>query len=346
MLLAKNYGGKMAKEYCSIGVDLGGTKIAVALVDGKGRIGELHKYATDVEGGPDAITRQIVAGVKELQRSRGSGGSDTDPADFSAGPVIGVGVGVAGQIQADSGLVHFAPNLDWREVPLKADLEKALDLPVVVTNDVRAITWGEWLFGAGKGVDDLICMFVGTGIGGGVVAGGKMLAGSSNTAGEIGHITIDMHGPLCTCGNRGCLEVFAGGWAIGARAQNIARTHPEEAKMLLQLADNKRENLTAEIVATAYHKSDPVALHLVGEATEALAAGMVSLINTFNPRLIILGGGVIDGLPEIIDQLDAKVRWRCLSAAATRLGIVAARLGGEAGVVGAAALAAREAQRT
>ncbi len=330
----------MATEYSSIGVDLGGTKIAVALVDAKGQIDTLHKYATDVDGGPEAITSQIVAGVRELRGSSGSAGS----ANSSSGLVIGVGVGVAGQIEAGSGLVHFAPNLDWHEVPLKAELEKALSLPVVVTNDVRAITWGEWLFGAGKGVDDLICMFVGTGIGGGVVAGGRMLAGSSNTAGEIGHISIDMHGPLCTCGNRGCMEVFAGGWAIAARAQNIARTHPQEANLLLQLAENNRDNLTAEIVAEAYHQNDPLALHLVGEVVEALVAGTVSLINTFNPRLIILGGGVIDGLPEIIDQVDAKVRWRCLRAAAQHLRIVAARLGGEAGVVGAAALAAREAQ--
>ena len=253
-----------------------------------------------------------------------------------------MGVGVAGQIEAGAGLVHFAPNLDWHEVPLKAELEKALGLPVVVTNDVRAITWGEWLFGAGKGVDDLICMFVGTGIGGGVIAGGRMLAGSSNTAGEIGHLCIDMHGPLCTCGNRGCLEVFAGGWAIAARAQNIARTHPPEAELLLQLADNQLDDITAEIVAEAYYRGDPLALHLIGEAVEALVAGMVSLINTFNPRLIILGGGIIDGLPEIIDQVDAKVRWRCLSVAAANLRIVASRLGGKAGVVGAAALAARE----
>ena len=332
----------MATEYFSIGVDLGGTKIAVALVDARGQIGKLKKYATDVHGGPDAITGQIVAGVRELLESSISAGSASGTANTSAVPVVGVGVGVAGQIEAGSGIVHFAPNLDWHEVPLKAELEKALGLPVVVTNDVRAITWGEWLFGAGKGVDDLICMFVGTGIGGGVVAGGRMLAGSSNTAGEVGHICIDMDGPLCTCGNRGCLEVFAGGWAIAARAQNIARTHPREAKLLLQLADNELADITAEIVAEASYKNDPLAQHLVGEAVEALVAGMVSLINTFNPRLIVLGGGVIDGMPEIINQVDTKVRWRCLSAAAENLRIVASVLGGEAGVVGAAALVARE----
>ena len=320
----------------SIGVDLGGTKIAIALVDTEGGIKKYSKCSTDVDGGPEAITRQIITGVGELlEDSRTDFGRSEEI-------VAGVGVGVAGQIEAGSGIVHFAPNLDWHEVPLQADLQQALELPVVVTNDVRAITWGEWLFGAGRGYDDLICMFIGTGIGGGVVAEGKMLNGTSNTAGEIGHLCINMHGPLCTCGSRGCLEVFAGGWAIAARAQNTARTHPEQAQLLLNLVDRKVEDITAEIVAEGYHKKDQLAIQLVEEAVEALVAGTVSLINIFNPGLFILGGGVIDGLPEIVQLVDARVRWRCLSAAGKPLRVVLAELGSEAGVIGAAALAARE----
>lgn len=320
----------------SIGVDLGGTKIAVALVDAEGRIKKSSRCATDVEGGPEAITRQIISSVGQLLADSRAGFGRSELT------VAGIGVGVAGQIEAGSGMVHFAPNLDWHEVPLQADLQKALGLPVVVTNDVRAIAWGEWLFGAGRGYDDLICMFVGTGIGGGVVAGGKMLNGASNTAGEIGHLCIHMHGPLCTCGSRGCLEVFAGGWAIAARAQNIARTHPEQAQLLLDLVHRKVENITAEIVAEGYHKKDQLAIQLVEEVVEALVAGMVSLINIFNPGLFILGGGVIDGLPVIVQLVDARVRWRCLSAAGKLLRVVPAELGGKAGVIGAAALAARE----
>lgn len=328
----------MATNDYSIGVDLGGTKIAMALVDSEGRIEKSLLYSTNVDGGPDGVTRQITAGVQDLLDLSTILGAEKT----STGSVIGVGVGIAGQIEADSGVVHFAPNLDWHQVPLKADLEKALNLPVVVINDVRAITWGEWLYGAGRGYDDLICMYVGTGVGGGVVSGGRMLAGSSNTAGEIGHIAIDLHGPLCTCGNRGCLEVFAGGWAIAARAVNIARTHPEQAELLLGLVENQRDELIAEIVAQGYLQGDQLSQHLINEVVEAMVAGLVSLINTFNPRLIILGGGVIDGLPEIIAQVDAKVRWRCLTAAGKHLRIVAAELGEKAGVVGTAALAARE----
>jgi glucokinase len=135
-----------------------------------------------------------------------------------ASPPVG-GSGSAGQIDPEHGMVRFAPNLGWHNVPFQSDLAGALGLPVVVTNDVRAATWGEWLHGAGKGCNDLVCLFIGTGIGGGVVSGGKMLSGCSNTAGEVGHMIINLHGPPCSCGSRGCFEALAGGWAIARQAR-------------------------------------------------------------------------------------------------------------------------------
>ncbi len=252
---------------------------------------------------------------------------------------VGVGVGVAGQIKSENGEVRFAPNLDWHDVPLQAELQAALDLPVAVTNDVRAITWGEWRFGAGKGCDNLICMFVGTGVGGGMVTGGKMVAGCSNTAGEIGHIVVDMHGPVCNCGNRGCLEILAGGLAIGKRAQAIARTHAEQAAALLRLVNGRHEDISAETVAEAFHQGDPLAGDLVNEVMEALVAGAVTLVHCFNPCLFILGGGVIDGIPEVVELVDRRIRQQCLTAATENLRVVKAELADEAGVIGAAALA-------
>ena len=194
------------QDLWAIGVDLGGTKVEVAQVDSAGQVRQRLRRPTDVRDGPAAVEAEIVAAVRELRQAVDA-------------PPIGVGVGVAGQIEAASGAVRFAPNLGWHDVPLQADLQQALGLPVAVTNDVRAATWGEWLHGAGQGCDDLVCLFVGTGIGGGVVSGGRMLTGGSNTAGELGHMTIDLHGPPCHCGNRGCLEALAGGWAIARRAQ-------------------------------------------------------------------------------------------------------------------------------
>ncbi|MBE0617241.1 MAG: ROK family protein, partial [Proteobacteria bacterium] len=179
----------MVRASLAVGVDLGGTKVAVGLVDADGGLVRRTRRTTDVQAGPEAITAQIAAAVKELRAVAGP-----DP--------ICVGVGVAGQVEPDSGRVRFAPNLKWQDVPLGRLLREALGLPVAVTNDVRAATWGEWLHGAGQGCDHLVCVFVGTGIGGGVVTHGRVLEGYAKAAGELGHMTVALGGPECTCGNR------------------------------------------------------------------------------------------------------------------------------------------------
>lgn len=248
-------------------------------------------------------------------------------------------MGVAGQIEAGSGMVHFAPNLDWHEVPFQAQLSSACKLPVIITNDVRAVTWGEWLFGAGRGCNDLICVFVGTGIGGGIVVNGKILNGCSNTAGEIGHLTVDLHGPRCTCGNYGCMEALAGGWGIARQARQAVSDNPAAGAKLLQLAGGEQDEITARMVADAHKRGDALAGNLLQEAGEALIAGMVSLVNAFNPCRLILGGGVITGLPELIDRVRRGVRHQALAAATSKLEVHTARLGDDAGVIGAAALA-------
>ena len=211
-------------------------------------------------------------------------------------------------------MVRFAPNLKWREVALGDRLHQALDLPVVVANDVRAATWGEWLHGAGQGAEDLICLFIGTGIGGGVVSGGRMLSGCSNTAGELGHITVDMNGPRCTCGNRGCLEALAGGWAIARRAREAIQADPAAGKALLQAAGLKEpvalEAIDTKVVAAAARAQDPMARLLVDEVARALIAGTVGLVNAFNPCRLILGGGVMQGLPELLDRIATGIRTR------------------------------------
>lgn len=312
-------------EKWAIGADLGGTKVEVAQVDTFGRLHRRLVRATQVKDGPAAVEAEIVAAVCELQEGMVS-------------PPSGLGVGVAGQVESDSGLVHFAPNLNWHDVPLQADLQQTLGLPVMVTNDVRAATWGEWLYGAGQDCDDLVCLFVGTGIGGGVVSGGRMLSGCSNTAGELGHITIDQHGPACHCGNRGCLEALASGWAIARRAQEFIATGLPISVPLLKLAGGQPEMVTARIVAQAAQVGDPLAQELVDEVAQALIAGAVSLVNAFNPCRLILGGGVIEGLPELVERVEQGVRQHALAAATAPLQIVPAHLHNDAGVIGGAAL--------
>jgi glucokinase len=318
----------MTKRLWAVGVDLGGTKVEVALVDAMGHLERRLRRPTDVKDGPEAVKAEIVDAVRELEE--GAGSSPT-----------GVGVGVAGQIEANSGVVRFAPNLDWHDVPLQADLGKALGLPVAVTNDVRAAAWGEWLYGAGRGCDDLVCLFVGTGIGGGVVSGGRMLSGCSNTAGELGHMVVDLSGPTCHCGNRGCLEALAGGWAIAQRAREIVVAEREKGARLLKMAGGQPEALTAEIVAEAARQGDPSAQAIMNQAAEALVAGAIGLVNAFNPCCLILGGGVMEGLPEWIIRIEKGVRQRALAAAQVSLQVLPAQLQSDAGVVGAAALAIR-----
>jgi glucokinase len=316
-----------------MGVDLGGTKVEVARVHAAGTLIERLRRPTDVKDGVDAVEDEIVAAVRELEERAGS-----SPA--------GIGIGVAGQIEQDSGIVRFAPNLEWHDVPLQSDLSRALRLPVVVANDVRAATWGEWLHGAGQGCDDLICLFIGTGIGGGIVSGGQMLSGCSNTAGELGHIPIDLHGPECHCGNRGCLEAHAGGWAIARRAREAIAGKPEAGARLLEMAGGRPDDVTAQIVAEAAHQGDPLAQKLVDEVAEALIAGATGLVNAFNPCRLILGGGVMEGMPELLDRIDGGVRQRALAAARDPLQVLPAQLHNDAGVVGAAALALRANTKT
>jgi glucokinase len=310
---------------------LGGTKVEVAVVDAGGNILQRLKQPTHVETGPDRIMAAIAKMVQQLQNQ----GPKTPPA--------GVGVGIAGQITAATGVVRFAPNLKWREVPFRDRLQTALTLPVVVTNDVRAATWGEWRHGAGQGAPDLICLFIGTGIGGGVVSGGRMLEGCTNTAGELGHITTDINGPPCTCGHRGCLEALAGGWAIARRARQAILDAPAAGQAFLQAAGLKEpvapEDVNARVVAAAAQAHDPLARLLVDEVARALIAGTVSLVNAFNPCRLILGGGVMQGLPELIGRVEAGIRRAALNTATEGLEVLPARLKGDAGVVGAATLA-------
>ena len=172
----------MGDERWAAGVDLGGTKIQIIQVNALGTLGERIRCPTEIDGGAEAIEREIVNAIEALKVKVGS-------------PPMGIGVGLAGQIEPQSGFVFFAPNLKWKDVPFQHNLLRSLGIPVIVTNDVRAATWGEWLYGAGKGCSDLLCIFVGTGVGGGIVTHNQIVSGNSNTAGEVGHMIVKIDGP-------------------------------------------------------------------------------------------------------------------------------------------------------
>ena len=312
-----------------IGVDLGGSKVEATLVDRHGTVLGGSRRPTSPERGPHGILADLVACLAEHCLAS------------AERPVLGAGVGVAGQVDPATGTVLHAPNLKWNDFPLKALLEEAIDLPVFVINDVQAATYGEWTCGAGRGAEDIVCLFVGTGIGGGVVSHGSLILGCGGTAGELGHTTIDWHGPQCTCRNRGCLEAFAAGWAIARRARDVVTEQPDEGRRLIALADGAIGNLTAKVVAQAARDGDPLAARLVRETGEALGVGVASIANAFNPCMVILGGGVIEGMPELVGMAEAEARRRALAAALHSLEVVKAGLGKHAGTVGAATWARR-----
>jgi glucokinase len=250
-----------------------------------------------------------------------------------------MGIGVAGQIDSTAGTVRKSPNLPcWHDIPLGTRLAGALDIPVAVNNDVRVITWGEWKHGAGQGVDDLVCLFVGTGVGGGIISHGRILEGCNNTAGELGHITVVAAGRKCHCPNEGCLEAYTGGWAIAERTQDSIKANPQAGETLLNLAGDISK-VSSITLSRAYSCGDPLAQRIVKDTAKYLAAGVVSIVNSFNPCLIILGGSVILGLPDLVAAVEKRVRQYALQTATAGLRITTAALGNKAGVIGAAALA-------
>jgi len=310
----------------TLGIDIGGTKIDSALIDSSGNILASHYKLIDDDKSPPKVILDLIESINACQQMSGV-------------KVSAIGLAVAGQIDRVEGVVRYSPNLPaWQNVPLRRELENIFNIPVTVNNDVRTITWGEWKYGAGQGINDLVCLFVGTGIGGGVVSNGKLLEGCTNTAGELGHITVVAGGRKCSCPNEGCLEAYAGGWAIAERARDAVRANPEAGKTILSIAGNI-EKITSITVSQAYRKADPLAQRLVKDTARYLAAGIVSIVNAFNPCLIIIGGGVIQGLPELVDLARSKIMSQALQTPRENLRITLPALGNKAGVIGAAALA-------
>lgn len=313
----------MTKGSQAIGIDLGGTKIKAALVSTEGKLGEERHLASRAERGPKAIIDDIIGMVREL-----------DPDGQ-----LPIGIGVAGQVDRKTGAVLFGPNLKWWDVPLRAQMEQSLHQPVTVLNDVRAHTWGEWLYGAGVGCEDLVCLFIGTGVGGGVVSGGQIVYGATNTAGELGHMVIDPSGPVCGCGNKGCLEAWVSGINLEKQALELVRRYPSAGKVILQFAGNDPEKIDAKTVEKAYVAGDPLAQTLLESATQALILGAVNIVHAYNPKRLILGGGIIKGFPHLIARVREGVKQHALRAASAQLEVIEATLGNDAGIIGAAAVA-------
>ncbi|MCW2844076.1 MAG: glkA 1 [Nocardioides sp.] len=308
------------------GVDVGGTKIAGGVIDEDGNILEEHRVespATDSE----AIEEAIAALVKELSSRH----------DISA-----VGVGAAGYIDKARSTVLFSPNLAWRNVDLKGELENRLDLPVVIENDANAAAWGEFRFGAGHDVDDLLLVTVGTGVGGGVVLDGDLYRGAFGVGAEIGHMRVVPDGIVCGCGKKGCFEQYASGSALVREARAAAAEGSPLSQPLLKLAGGDPLKITGPLITDAARAGDPFAIGQLAILGTWLGEGIASLTEILDPAVVVIGGGV----SEADELLLAPVRAAFLPQLTARehrpiLQIRKARLGNRAGLIGAADLARR-----
>ena len=312
----------------ALGVDVGATKTSFGAIGPDGVLWESETIATPVGRPPAEFSRELTT---RIEQRWGRPVARTPP----------LGIGVAGQVGPD-GTVTFAPHLDWHDVPLRALLAAARSGPVTVLNDVQAATFGEWRYGAGRGLDNLVALFLGTGVGGGMIVDGELWRGAGGCAGEFGHLMVERGGRPCPCGSSGCLDAYVGGAAIAGRAREAVLQDPTRGRRLSDLAGGPG-SITAETVVRACLGGDALATRLVEETIDHLVDGLVSIVNSVNPQAVVVGGGVLRGLGSKLPDLERRVRSRVLPAAAKGLRVVPASLGAESAVVGAAAFARAEA---
>ncbi len=313
----------------ALALDIGGTNFRVGLIDHRGRVLHRHSQPIRVDRGPEAATQEITKRLLDMRtRAREA-------------EVVGLGIAAPGPVEPDSGVIHNPPNLPgWDGISLRRYWDDRLGLPVWVGNDANLAALGEHLFGVARGVNDFIYITISTGIGGGIISGGKLITGAHGYAAEIGHMTIEPRGPLCNCGNVGCLEAMASGPAIAQAArQELQRG---KRSLIRTMVEGDLDRVTAVEVAEAAYQGDRLALRIIEKAATSLAQGIVSLVHLFNPSMIAVGGGVSRGWPLWQKTVDEYVSSRAMEAHRQGLRIVQGSLGDNAGLLGAGALAFRE----
>jgi glucokinase len=306
----------------AIGIDVGGTYARGALVDESGKIHTMLQRPTDPEGGSDEvpeIIRQLV---------------DAAPDRISA-----IGVAIAGFVEYPSGRIAFAPNLSFTNAELERTIAAGFEIPVAVENDANSAAWAEYRFGAGQGTRNMLMVTVGTGIGGGIIADGRLYRGSRGFAAEFGHMPISMDGPRCACGNVGCLEAWASGTALGRMAREEVAAHRDS--LVVELAGGDPEKITGEMVGAAADRNDGFALQLLHRLGRRLGIGLAGLAKAFDPEAIVVGGGVSEEGELLLEAARAEVGVRFEGQVAPPA-VVSAALGNDAGMVGAAHLALSE----
>lgn len=314
-----------------IGVDLGGTKIMCGALseDGTQHLA-MRSIPTQSEQGAD-VTMDRMVGLIEGVILDTMAQTDATRKDF-----LGIGIGAPGPLDRERGVVVVAPNLGWRDFPLREVIQTRIGLPSTLDNDANCATVGEWWQGAAKGGRNVVGVTIGTGIGGGIIIDGQLFHGASDVAGELGHTTIELNGRYCKCGNYGCLEAYASGPAIAVRARE-ALVREESASLMPSLVDGKLESITAQTVYDAATQGDAVAQEIVRDTARYLGAGVANILNLLNVDTVVIAGGVTAAGEALFTPLRAEVRRRAFKPAVEAARIVPAALPGTAGVVGAVA---------
>ena len=317
------------KKY-SIGIDLGGTKILIALVNREtGEVSAYVKKKTKKDKGPKNIIKKMLDGIEELLEESG----------VSKDEISSIGVGAAGQVDRVNGILIGAPNLDCYDLNIKQYIEEHFNIPVFLGNDVEIAAIGEMKFGAAKDYDDFVCVFVGTGVGSSIVKKGSIIYGATGTAGEIGHVIVDLNGRPCACGAHGCLEAYASRSAIERRIEGALRKGRKSC-ILDYLEGGK--SITSGMIQKAIERDDELVIQCVTEAAEYLSGGLASVINFVNPKLIVLGGGLIEAVDFFYQKTIKKARAKSLPVPAEKIAFKKATLGDFSGVIGAAFLQDRK----
>lgn len=321
------------KKDLLIGVDLGGTKILAGVFDDKLNCLGRAKVSTKAQRGADAVIERIARCIREA----------ADEYDLNLKQVKGIGVGAPGAVDPITGKVIFAPNLQWESVPLKKELEKQLDVPVFVENDCNVCTLGVYEAELHAKPQNVVGIFLGTGIGGGLILNGQLYSGFNRTAGELGHMVVEVGGPKCSCGNKGCFEALASRGAIFRKIQ--AAVKDGQKTVLTEMLGPELADMRSGDLRKAIRRGDKFVEHVVEEAAEYTGIAVANIINILNPEVIVLGGGVIDALEdEMLAIVVETAKDYALNGTAKGIEIISTKLGDDAGITGAAVLARQNAK--
>jgi len=319
----------MKKDHV-IAIDLGGTNIRVALVKGQ-RIVDKIQIPTRVYKKKEQLLEGIMGAVKVLLKN----------AKRPKSKILGIGIGTAGLVDSQKGIIHHLVNISgWKNVHIKKIFEKALNLPTYVDNDVNVMALAEGVFGAGKGASNILCITVGTGVGAGIIIDKQLYRGSSLSAGEIGHMPLGIGGIKCNCGGTGCMETFVGNDYMVNRTRKLLKGH--RRSLILKLACNKPLEITPKLLTKAASLGDKVAIEAWKQTGRYLGIALAGAVNLLNPEVIIIGGGMAGAGKFLFEPVKKTIQKRAMSVPARAVRVVKAKLGNDAGLIGAAELVREE----